>query len=225
MRYGKDIIRTITEELQKMPNIRYVCKRVGINHSTFYRWMDKHFEFHQAVEQALAIGRRNINDAAEAVIISGIQNQDFRSSTFWLTHNTGRYSKEQMHERLSRIEDKHLQFMRQKTPSDSQFERLFKQQYELQKVLGKKEAREYFEPVIDLYSFVDSNLKDVFYAAYEAWVDKQKNFIGPAQELIEEEHSFSMEDVDFPDHSVIHEDDGRNSESDSSSDNKADRES
>ena len=208
-----------------MPNIRYVCKKVGINHSTFYRWMDKHFDFLKEVEYALAIGRRNINDAAEAVIISGIQNQDFKASTFWLKHNTGRYSTSTlMHDRLARIEEKQQALMSEKTPPDSVFESLFKKHYALQKILGEQKARDHFAPVLDLYNFADPNLKEIFYSAYKEWIERQKHVVGASEELIEADSALSKDILDLSNQSVIHDDYGEYDESDSGSADDTDRE-
>ena len=53
MRYSIDIEERIIKELEKVPNIRYICNKVGIDHSTFYRWLLRHPTFNKEVMVAL----------------------------------------------------------------------------------------------------------------------------------------------------------------------------
>jgi hypothetical protein len=69
MKYGPKITNEICEELIKTPNIRYVSKKMGIDHSTFYRWMSHHHTFFKVVTSYLEIGRDRMNDVAEGVIM------------------------------------------------------------------------------------------------------------------------------------------------------------
>src|SRR3989344_5258971 len=91
MRYSASLIKEILAELEKIPIIRQACAKVGIDHSTFYRWLFKHPTFHRRVVMAMSLGRKRTTDAADSVILTGIQNKEHRSATFWLTHNEPRY--------------------------------------------------------------------------------------------------------------------------------------
>lgn len=152
-----------------MPNIRYVCKKIGIDHSTFYRWMVKHFEFHKAVEDALFFGRKNMNDAAESVIVAGIQRGEFKSAQYWLSHNEERYIPERRVKYFQYLEKATTDFLGKETPKDSEFEMLFKHYYAIEKVIGLEKAKEHMQPLIDVACRNDAELKIIFYTAYLEW--------------------------------------------------------
>lgn len=189
MRYSKKIVKQITEELQKIPNIRHVCQKVGIDHSTFYRWMTKHFEFHKAVEDAIYFGRKNINDAAESVIVSGIQRGDLKSAQYWLSHNNERYVPERRVKYFQYLEHFDLEFLKKEVPDDSEFERLFRHYFIEEETYGKEEAKKRIEIILEVVCQNDPQLKDVFYAAYTEWKDRKKDYL----------HKMSKFDGMFPD--------------------------
>ncbi len=201
MRYGKDIVKRIVSELQKVPNIRHVCNKVGIDHSTFYRWMMHHFEFYQYVEAALIIGRRHINDAAESVIISGIQNGDMRSSMYWLAHNKERYIDEKRVKYYQYLEQYERSIQEQEIPDESTFEKLFEYRFDLESAFGSKFSDKYSEPLINIICRGDENLKEVFRSAYAEWKENKLSF-NELEKKTEPIKKFAQ-DLDSLDQSVI----------------------
>ena len=169
MKYGPNIIHRITEELKKVPNIRHVAAKVGIDHSTFYRWLEQHPEFHKAIEASLMIGRERITDAAESVIINGINTGDMRASTFWLKHNEARYIEPDRVMYFQYLEKARLMFLRNPTPDESIFGKLFEAHLDLEQNLGKKDAIRFMAPLIEIGCHFDPSLTEVYEAAYEEW--------------------------------------------------------
>ncbi len=175
MRYGKDIVKRITEELIKVPSIRHACSKVGINHSTFYRWMGQHFKFHQAVQDALMLGRRNINDAAEGVIISGIQRGDYRSSVYWLSRNNERYVETKQVRYFRFLDYQDRSFLKEKNPGppESYFEYFFSLCFEMETAMGFEFAKNKIKPMVEYVCHDDAQLVDIFFEAYEGWKEKK----------------------------------------------------
>ncbi len=167
MKYEQDIVKQITEELQKIPNIRYVCNKFGIHHSTYYRWVVLHFKFHQAVVGALAIGREQMNDAAESVIISGIQNGDIKAAIHYLSHNHERYIRTERVRYYQYLDKENLKFMKKEIPDESQFENLLKYYMLLEDVYPKKKAKTIIDPLIKITCHGDEELETIFYSVYE----------------------------------------------------------
>lgn len=172
MRYSEDIIKQITEELQKVPNIRYVCNKVGIGYSTFYRWMCDHHEFHKAVEGALLLGRETTNDAAQGVIISKIQAGDFQAAKYWLGHNHEQYISPDRVPYHQYLERHRLEFLKRKTDEGDRFEALYKQYLEIEESLDPYEpevAKEKMTYILDFVYRDDKELKELFLATYPKW--------------------------------------------------------
>jgi len=176
MRYGPNIVKQMTEELQKVPNVRYVCKKLGIHHSTFYRWMGAHFTFHQSVETALTLGRKTINDAAESVIITGVQNGDYRSATYWLSHNHERYISVDRVQYYQYLDRHDLEFIQKDVPRESIFDAMFKYYFLLEDKYSREQAKKIIDPFVDVVSHEDNELKKVFYAAYDEWKENRISY-------------------------------------------------
>lgn len=169
MKFEPNIVRKVADELKKIPNIRHVSAKIGIDHSTFYRWMVKHVEFHKTVEAALMIGRERITDAAESVILTGIQNGDMRAAMYWLAHNNERYIPEDRVRYFQYLEKNQRLFLKNTTSDDSEFESLFKGHFELEKLIGQKRAAEYIAPFVEAVCHVDHSLIEIYQAAYSEW--------------------------------------------------------
>jgi len=169
MKYEQDIIKKITDELQKIPNVRYVCNKFGIHHSTYYRWVVLHFKFHQAVVGSLAIGREQMNDAAESVIINGIQNGDIKAAIHYLSHNHERYIRTERVRYYQYLDKENLKFMKKEIPDESQFENLLKYYMLLEDVYAKKKAKTIIDPLIKITCHEDTELEDIFHSVYEEY--------------------------------------------------------
>lgn len=155
-----------------MPNIRYVCSKVGIDHSTFYRWLMRYPSFNKKVTMAIFLGKRAISGTAETVIIKGVQKGDHKSATFWLSHNDPQYmqrDKGRYHGDLLEMQTKLL-----KKPikyDGSNFESLFKVLYEFEESFGVNSdsnitAKKVF---INLFCDEDKELIELCHASYEEW--------------------------------------------------------
>lgn len=171
MRFGPKITDQICEELIKMPNIRYVCNKVGIDHSTFYRWMTKHYSFYIQVMSALAMGRDRMNDAAEGVIISGIQAGEMKSATYWLAHNEPRYASPAKARYLDAFNATLVEILEKPRPNDSQvmFETMFDSFEVMEKSLDAKEAKKIIDGYVKFAFREDMKLEEIFYASYSEW--------------------------------------------------------
>lgn len=80
-------------ELEEIPIVSVVCKRVGIAKATVYRWRKDDPKFSKAMDAALEIGRDAVTDLAEGQTISLMKKGDFRAIKLWLENNTQRYYK------------------------------------------------------------------------------------------------------------------------------------
>jgi len=174
MRYGPEIVQKILEELEKVPNIRYVCNKVGIDHSTFYRWMGGHFKFHKAVELALYIGRQKMNDAAESVIVNGIQNNDYRSATYWLSHNDERYIGVERVRYHQYLEKHRLQFLHSRDEGDKMMEALFDHFSMLEETLEPDIAKQEMAILASAFCYHDSEQIQRFKDEYLRWKQKKE---------------------------------------------------
>lgn len=204
MKYGPDIVNKITEELKKVPTIRHVCNKLGIDHSTFYRWMAKHFKFHQEVEAALAIGRERMNDAAESVILAAIQNSDMRAAMYWLAHNSDRYVGADRAKWFLYLRNDYLNFLRESPPEDEiLFENLYQHYFMLENVLGDEVAKLHMDPLVRFHCHIDENLVEIFYASYAEWKksavglrEKRGNLMVPPKEILDIINTENMSEVD-----------------------------
>lgn len=185
MRYSPDIIKQVVAELEKAPVIRHVCAKVGIDHSTFYRWMTKHPTFLKSVLNALWLGRKRMNDTAESVIIGGIQNHSIRAATFWLSHNEERYMSFEKAKHHQMLEAQLYEVMHNDLPEDypTTFEKLFDVMYDNQRSFGTKITEKMMRPLIELVFREDPSLIDLFYASYEGWKRDKEDLKKRGEEL------------------------------------------
>lgn len=173
MRYGPEIVDKILEELEKVPNIRYVSNKVGIDHSTFYRWMGGHFKFHKAVELALYLGRQKMNDAAESVIVNGIQNNDRQCATYWLSHNDERYIGVERVRYHQYLEKHRLQFLHSRDEGDKMVEAMFGHFWVLEQTLEPNIASQEMAILVSAFCHQDSEQIKRFRDEYLRWKEKK----------------------------------------------------
>lgn len=79
------------EELEKTPFILHASKKIGIDKSTVYRWMQKNEKFKKEVEESLNIGRSSLADFAESKLIKKVEEEYFPAIKLVLRHNSPRY--------------------------------------------------------------------------------------------------------------------------------------
>lgn len=163
MRYSPDIAERILKELEKVPNIRYVCIKVGIDHSTFYRWLLKHPSFQKEVIVSLFLGREVISGAAETVIIKGVQAGEHKSATFWLTHQDPKYMSHDKAKQYGFLMSQDLKILKLKIkPENYAFEALFKFYDKVVENYDEEIADHWIEPMINLVFADDAELIELF---------------------------------------------------------------
>lgn len=176
-KYNASLVKEFVEELEKVPMIRQACSKIGIDHSTVYRWMQKHPDFYSKVQHALVIGRMNVTDAAESVILHGIQNKEFRSAAFWLRNNEYRYMRAAQGEYHSNLAYSTVKKIEEHFADTKQirFDQLFKLYEYVERNYPEPEAiTHWVSPFIDLYCDNDPKLIAAFHSAYAGWKkDKQ----------------------------------------------------
>lgn len=201
MKYGVNIMKEIVAELEKVPIIRHVCSKVGIDHSTFYRWMMIHPTFNKNVLVALYTGRRRVNDAAESVILSEIQKNDLKAAVFWLSHNEPRFMTKEKGAYYRSEMMRFTKILDTEEPSDyPSFEKIFILFDEYEKDYDTELAHKIIRPFVELLCHNDSKLIDVFFASYVEW----KNNLTAVEEKAKKiEVDLYGDILDSPDQSVI----------------------
>ena len=170
MKFSSEIVSQVLKELEKVPNIRYVSSKVGIDHSTFYRWLIKYPSFNKRVMEATFIGKRAVCGTAEATIIKGVQNGDFKASTFYLTHNDPNYMQKDKGDHFSKMLDNQVKFMKSRIKYDgANFETLFKLLDELNKTYGEEVSMNLGKFMIEFFCNDDPQLIELCNASYEEW--------------------------------------------------------
>ncbi|MFA5312225.1 MAG: hypothetical protein WC375_02765 [Methanomassiliicoccales archaeon] len=172
-----------------MPSIRHVCSKVGIDHSTLYRWMSKHHSFYLLVTGALNMGRDRVSEAAESVIIRGIQDNDRKSAAYWLSHNDQRYSSREQARYLHSINERVMATLEEPTPNGSEatFDIYFDAYESMQKVFGHDSAKERIDKLVKFACHEDPTLEEIFYAAYSEWktnkdeLERKERDAGPTE--------------------------------------------
>lgn len=193
MKYSEDIVREITAELKKIPNVRYVCQKVGLGTSTFYRWMAAHDEFHKEVEGAKLMGRENINEAAKGVIISKIQEGDMNAAKYWLSRNDRQFishERAEYHEYLLREE---ITFF-ERDFGPSEFEAYFKFYQDLIDSYEREEADLLIRSALKRAFDEDYDLIEIFFATYPKWRSDQ--LLKEAEEKLNDSNEGEVEDDD-----------------------------
>ncbi len=176
MKYDDNLVGKICEELKKVPNIKYVAKKVGIDRSTLYRWRLRHHLFDKEMTDAIAIGRESINDSAESVIINGVQNGDIKCATYWLSHNHERYIAVERVSHHRQLEKEDIEFVRRPIPEDANFDKAFDYYFSLESMHGEKIALKKVKVIVDFLCHDDKNLIDIFYAALAEFKKKINNY-------------------------------------------------
>ncbi len=75
------------EQLKKTPIIQICCEKLNVSRATFYRMKTNDKKFGQKVDQAIAEGRKLVNDIAESRLLTAIQNGNLQSIMYWLRFN------------------------------------------------------------------------------------------------------------------------------------------
>lgn len=84
--------QALIEEIKKVPIVRTACSRVGVSHSTYYRWLEADNDFKKAVDEARQSGVELVNDMCEAQLITAIKDKNLRAIDMWLKAHHRAYS-------------------------------------------------------------------------------------------------------------------------------------
>lgn len=117
----------------------------------------------------MAIGREGINDAAESVIINGVQNADIKCAIYWLSHNHERYLPEERVRYFQYLDNELAKSLEKPIPPDSRFELLFDYYLLLETTKGEEFAKNRIEPFVEAFLPEDPKIRKIFYQAYSEW--------------------------------------------------------
>ena len=81
MKYGKEMVKKITQALCDGQGRVRACKIAGIRYDTFMEWMRSKPEFSEAVKKAEATGNDKIKDICQRRII---EDKSWQSAAWWL---------------------------------------------------------------------------------------------------------------------------------------------
>lgn len=90
-------------EIEKNGNVSLSCAKIGVDKSTFYRWMEKYPEFRKLAKAAAGRGRRTNCDIAESSLMFLIKQKNLPAIKYYLVHNDPRYRA-----RKNERSDKHI---------------------------------------------------------------------------------------------------------------------
>ena len=76
--------KEFVEELRKTPIIQYVCQKVGISRSTYYRWLKINRYFAKESGEAHKEGTGLMNDVAQSQLVKLIKSGNLTAIIFWL---------------------------------------------------------------------------------------------------------------------------------------------
>lgn len=172
MKFGKDIQDRLLKEVKEFPSIRYAAKKVGLHHSTVYRWMLSHQVFRSLIFSALEEGRQTTNDVARGVIMQAIHSGSYEASKYWLSHHEPQFmsdDKIKAHIMAMYMETEKMHVPKKVRVDD--FETLFTMYDDCRRGFGDK-AREVMDILLRQVCDNNEELMEVFYNAYEARGDK-----------------------------------------------------
>jgi ACT domain-containing protein len=86
-------MKTLLEQLRKIPNVSMACEKVGVARNTYYTWLKADPDFRQEVDEAVLSGTDSINDLAESKLLTHINNGNLRAIEYWLNNNKKSYIK------------------------------------------------------------------------------------------------------------------------------------
>lgn len=174
MKFGKDIQDRLLKEVREFPSIRYAAKKVGLHHSTVYRWMLSHQGFRILLLSTIEEGRQTTNDVARGVIMQAIHSGSYEASKYWLSHHETQFmsdDKIKAHVMAMYMETEKIR--RPKKIRNDDFEALFRMYDDCGRGFGDK-AKEVMDILLRQVCEEDEDLMEIFYNAYEAMQEKMK---------------------------------------------------
>jgi len=83
--------KKLIKELESNGNVYVSCTKIGINRSTYYRWLGSDKVFQKLSKRALQMGRKNMCDIAEYSLMKNIKEGKMDAIKHFLSHNDPRY--------------------------------------------------------------------------------------------------------------------------------------
>ena len=75
----------VLEALAKAGNVRLACQSAGISRMTLYRWRVEDEPFDLACEEALRLGKEEMNDLAQSRLLQAIERGELKAVTYQLS--------------------------------------------------------------------------------------------------------------------------------------------
>lgn len=85
----------LIKELEKSGNVFLSCLKVGIDHSTYYRWIKNDKKYRDRAKQAIHLGRENNCDIATHALMRKVKDGDLGSIKYYLSYNSPIYKQKQ----------------------------------------------------------------------------------------------------------------------------------
>lgn len=82
--------KKLLAEIEKNGNVSFSCLKLGIDKSTFYRWL-KNKDFKKKADEAVKRGRQSGCDAAENALMLLIKEKNLGAIKYYLGNNSPRY--------------------------------------------------------------------------------------------------------------------------------------
>jgi len=82
----------LLEEIEKNGNVSLSCIKIGINKSTYYRWL-KNKNFKKKADEATEHGRQGNCDIAESALMVLVKQKNLGAIKYMLGHNSSRYKR------------------------------------------------------------------------------------------------------------------------------------
>lgn len=84
-------IESLLQELEKSGNVYLSCMKVGVDKSTYYRWLKENKSFKKQAMTAIRFGRANNCDVAEHALMLNVKDKKMDAIKYVLSHNSPKY--------------------------------------------------------------------------------------------------------------------------------------
>ena len=97
--------KKIIEMLKENPIVDFVCKKLGVGRSTYYRWYTDDKEFAKAVDNSLMEGSSLMSSMAESQLLQLIKEKNLGAIMFWLRNKHPDYKQKLFQSALTLAQD------------------------------------------------------------------------------------------------------------------------
>jgi hypothetical protein len=97
--------KKIIEMLKENPIVDFVCKKLGVGRSTYYRWYADDKEFAKAVDNSLIEGSSLMSSMAESQLLQLIKEKNLGAIMFWLRNKHPDYKQKLFQSALTLAQD------------------------------------------------------------------------------------------------------------------------